>query len=320
MFDAEIAATWGRAEVTGSSQGVELFARSGNVENVRSGLGDLWSDWKPITPNQTPLPAPVARYMQWKAVLHPAARLNAVTINYLPRNLPPMVDDIVVQPGARLPAPSPAVPSSIVPVAFRGTPSTSPAPEPQLPGPLLAQRDRTAVTARWLARDPNNDDLMFALYFRDVHETAWHLIKDHLSERAYSFDSSLLPDGEYELRVLASDAPVHVDADTLTGERTSAPFLIDTTPPVPGPLTATLRDGKMNAEFEAHDATSPISHAEFSIDAGPWQYLEPVGKLSDSLTERYSLHIPVKGTGEHTLAIRVVDRYDNAVSVKTIAR
>ncbi len=321
VFDAEIAAMWGRAEITGSPQGVELFARSGNVENVRSGLGDLWSDWKPVAPNQTPLPAPVARYMQWKAVLHPGARLDAVTINYLPRNLPPVIEDFIVQSGARLPAASPAVPSALVPVAFKTTSgSASPTPEPQTPGPLLAQRDRTAVTARWLSRDPNNDDLMFALYFRDVRETAWHLLKDHLSERAYSFDCSLLPDGEYELRVIASDAPVHVDNDTLTAERISAPFTIDTTPPIPGTLTATLRDGKLNAEFEAHDATSPISHAEFSVDAGPWQYLEPVGKLSDSLSERYSLHAPVQGTGEHTLAIRVVDRYDNAVSVKAVVR
>jgi len=322
VFDGDIATLWGRAELTGSNTGIDLFARSGNVENVRSGLGDLWSDWKPITPNQTPLPVPTARYLQWKAVLHPGARLDAVTVNYLPRNLPPMVEDIVVQPGARVaPAPSPAPPNPIVPIAFRGTtPAPAPGAAEPIPGPLLAQRDRTAVTARWIARDPNNDDLMFALDFRDIHEQTWHRIKDHLSERVYTFDSALLPDGDYELRITASDAPVHIDADTLTAERISAPFTIDTTPPIPGPFTAAIQGGRLTATLEAHDATSPIAHAEYSLDAGPWQYLEPVGKISDSLAEKYTLNLPVTGNGEHTIAIRIFDRYDNAVSVKAVAR
>ena len=100
---------------------------------------------------------------------------------------------------------------------------------------------------------------------------------------------------------MASDAPVHTDAETLTGERTSGEFVVDTTPPVPGVLTASLvaaitKSGGpvqatsylIHATFSAKkDATSPIAHAEYSVDAGPWQYLEPVGRVSDSLEERY---------------------------------
>ena len=123
-----------------------------------------------------------------------------------------------------------------------------------------------------------------------MHEQAWHRLKDKISERVYSFEAALLPDGEYELRVTASDAPVHTDADTLTAERISAPFTVDTTPPVPGTLSATVRDGKLHATFDATDATSPIAHAEFSLDAGPWQYLEPAGALSDSRSEHLRLY------------------------------
>ncbi|SEC59391.1 hypothetical protein [Terriglobus roseus] len=322
VFDGETTTRWGRAEVTGSAAGVDLFVRSGNIENPRDTLGNLWSDWKSVTANQTPLPAPASRYLQWKAVLKPGAQLRSVTMNYLPRNLPPQVDDIAVQPGARYTGGGSAAPSSTVAISFRGAPSTAPAlalPESGAP-PLIAQRDRNAVTLRWLAHDPNNDDLMFAVDFRDVHEQTWHRLKDKISERAYSFDSALLPDGEYELRVTASDAPVHTDADTLKGERTSAPFKIDTTPPVPGTLTATVGAGKLHATFDATDATSPISHAEYSVDAGPWQYLEPAGALSDSKSEHYDFTSAVTGTGEHTVAIRVFDRNENAVSVKALAR
>ncbi|WP_245536253.1 hypothetical protein [Terriglobus roseus] len=323
VFDAETTTRWGRAEVTGSPAGIDLFVRSGNVENPRDTLGNLWSDWKPVTANQTPLPAPAARYLQWKAVLRPGAQLRSVTMNYLPRNLPPQVDDIVVQPGARYTGTNgAAAPSANVLVGFRGAPSAAPALSQAETGvpPLVAQRDRNSVTARWLAHDPNNDDMMFAVDFRDVHEQTWHRLKDKISDRAYSFDSALLPDGEYELRVTASDGPVHSDADTLTANRVSAPFTVDTTPPVPGTLAATVRDGKLHTTFDATDATSPIAHAEYSVDAGPWQYLEPTGALSDSKSEHYDFTAAVTGTVEHTIAIRVFDRNENAVSVKAIAR
>ncbi|MGI4755437.1 MAG: WD40 repeat domain-containing protein [Janthinobacterium lividum] len=322
VFDGETATQWGRAEVLGSASGIDLFARSGNVENPRDSLSKLWSDWMPVKTGQTPLSVPAARYLQWKAVVHPGAQLRSVTVNYLQRNLPPQVDDVVVQPGARIAPASPSSGPGSIAISFRGMPSAAPAlaQVETVPAPLLAQRDRNFVTARWLAHDPNNDDLMFALDFRDVHEQTWHRIKDKITERAYSFESALLPDGEYELRVTASDAPVHTDASTLTAERISPSFIIDNTPPVPGALTVTLRNGQVHAAFDAMDATSPIAHAEFSMDAGPWQYLEPTGRLSDSLSEHYDWTIPVTGTGEHTLAVRVFDRNENAVSVKAFAR
>ncbi len=104
----------------------------------------------------------------------------------------------------------------------------------------MAQKDKTAVTVRWMAHDDNGDDLMFAVWYRGVGEANWRLLKDKITEKVYSFDSALLPDGSYEVKVVASDAPVHTDAEALTGERVSEVFVVDTTPPVPGVLTATM--------------------------------------------------------------------------------
>jgi WD40 repeat protein len=322
VFDGQTATQWGRAEVIGSTSGIDLFVRGGNIENPRDGFAHLWSDWTAVRPGQTPLPVPATRYVQWKAVLHPGTQLRSVTLNYLPRNLPPQVDDVIVQPGARVAPQNGPSPSTTIPISFRGATSSAPAiglPEGFV-APLIAQRDRNAVTARWQAHDPNNDELTYTLEFRDVHETTWHPLRDKLHGSAYTFDASLLPDGEYEIRVTASDAAVHTAADALTAERISPPFTIDTTPPVPGTLTATTRNNQLHATFDATDATSPIAHAEYSLDAGPWQYLEPAGHLSDSLTEHYDFTVPVTGPDPHTLAIRVFDREENAVSVKATAR
>jgi hypothetical protein len=198
--------------------------------------------------------------------------------------------------------------------------------------PLTAHKDKDAVTVRWAAHDDNGDDLMFAVWYRGVGERNWRLLKDKISDRYLSFDASLLPDGNYQVKVVASDAPDHTDSTTLTGERVGDQFVVDTTPPVPGPLTAALVAGspaRIHATFSAKDATSPIAHAEYSVDAGPWQYLEPTGRVSDSLEERYDFTaaIPpssateqVADAREHVLAVRVYDRYDNVVAVKTVVR
>ena len=189
------------------------------------------------------------------------------------------------------------------------------------------------MTVRWTAHDDNGDDLLFAVWYRGEGESNWRLLKDKISERYLSFDSSLLPDGSYTVKVVASDAPVHTEADTLSGERVSLPFTVDTTPPVPGVLSANMVAGspaRLHASLEARDATSPIAHAEYSVDAGPWQFLNPVGGLSDALTERYDFLVPLPAIdpnsppparpSEHVLAVRIYDRFENMATAKTVVR
>jgi hypothetical protein len=132
------------------------------------------------------------------------------------------------------------------------------------------------------------------------------------------------------VRVVASDSPVHTDADAMTGDKVSGEFVVDTTAPVPGVLTASMVAGtpaKIHATLEARDAVSPIAHAEYSVDAGLWQYVEPVGKVSDSLVERYDFlaaipnaTVPVTDVREHVIAVRVYDRFENAVTVKAVVK
>jgi hypothetical protein len=80
--------------------------------------------------------------------------------------------------------------------------------------------------------------------------------------------------------------------------------------------------GHAHVTFEAADATSPIAHAEYSLDAGPWKFVAPVGELSDSKRERYDFQLPASAlegkAGEHLLTVRVYDRYDNIGVAKTV--
>jgi hypothetical protein len=341
VFDAQGFSQWGRVEVRPESlKGIQLSVRSGNVPSALMG----WSAWAPVGAEGR-VTVPAARFVQWKAVLQTGAELDKVALNYLPKNAAPVVDDIVVQAGARMAVGGGIPPNNTVQVAF---PPAAGAAAMNFnvdanTAPLNAQKDRTAITVRWMAHDDNGDDLMFAVWYRGVGEANWRLLKDKISEKVYSFDSALLPDGSYAVKVVASDAPDHTDTEALAGERTSEVFVVDTTPPVPGVLTAEVvvrgitksGAGKANeyswvrihAVLEARDATSPIAHAEYSVDAGPWQYLEPKGKVSDSITEVYDFAVDapevagsVTDAKEHVLSVRVYDRYENVVAVKTVVR
>jgi hypothetical protein len=339
VFDAQSFSRWGRAEVRAvGATGFDLFVRSGNVESPLMG----WSEWAKVNADGG-FTVAAGRYVQWKAVMRDGGSIDSVALNYLQKNLAPMVDEILVQPGARV-IPTPVAPNAAtVQVAFPAAAGAMVISSPDINAtPLNAQKDKDAITVRWQAHDDNGDDLMFAVWYRGVGEANWRLLKDKISERVYSFDSALLPDGSYELKVVASDAPVHTDAEALTGERLSEVFVVDTTPPVPGELKATMvhvvtKSGAgssneyshdlIHATLEARDATSPIAHAEYSVDAGQWQYLEPVGKVSDSLMERYDFTAdvpapttPVAAAKEHVLAVRVYDRYENVVAVKAVVR
>jgi sugar lactone lactonase YvrE len=338
VFDAQGFAQWGRAEIrAGAAAGFDLLVRSGNVDSPLMG----WSEWAKVGADGG-FAVPAGRFVQWKAVLRSGGALDSVALNYLQKNVAPVVDDIVVQPGARVTANS--VPNAgTVQIAFppaAGTPMAVTFSPDASSQPLTAQKDKTGVTVRWVAHDDNGDDLMFAVWYRGLGEANWRLLKEKITEKVYSFDSALLPDGSYALRVVASDAPVHTDAEALTGERVSEVFVVDTTPPVPGVLAAQqvqvvtknsaapeFHSTLIHATLEARDATSPIAHAEYSLDAGPWQYLEPVGKVSDSLVERYDFTVavpvvaaPVTDAKEHVLAVRVYDRYENVVAVKAVVR
>ncbi len=327
VLDAGAFSRFGRMEVEPGSSKYDLLTRTGNVEQPVRG----WSEWEPL--KEGVVASPPGRFLQWKAVLHEGGVLGGVGVNYLPVNAAPVVDETVVAPGARLNPQSqmnqqqqtvninfPSANQSNV-ITFDGQNSS----------PLSALKDKSAVTVRWAAHDDDGDDLTFALYLRGDNETAWRLLKDGITDKAYSFDASLLPDGGYQIRVVASDAPSHSPGEALTGAKESDRFEVDTTPPV----VSNLKAAEENVQcikapcprpilftFDAQDAFSPIAHAEYSLDAGQWQYIEPIGGLSDSTHERYEVRVPASAfkdkAGEHLLTVRAYDRHDNVGLAKTV--
>src|SRR5689334_7898225 len=89
--DARIFSRWGRMEVRGHGN-YELFGRSGNVDNPDRN----WSPWARVDLNKDArLDVPAARFVQWRAVLRPSnppTQIDEVAVNYLSRNVAPVID------------------------------------------------------------------------------------------------------------------------------------------------------------------------------------------------------------------------------------
>ncbi|HVP51522.1 MAG TPA: hypothetical protein VMT05_05410 [Terriglobales bacterium] len=329
VFDARIFSRWGRLEARGAGD-YDLYARSGNVDNPDRN----WSPWKKVDlAHNAAADVPPARFVQWKAVLRPGrtpARIDEVSVNYRPNNVAPVIDDVTVQVGVRY---------NVVPTpktSGEGSPITT---GPRFEAPPQGIRDHESISARWSAHDDNDDELVYSVYYRGDNETRWKLLKDKITDKFLTWDAGLLPDGGYAIKVVASDAPSHSPDEALSDAKESTRFEVDTTPPHIENLNATVDGGQMHVTFRAADGFSPIKRAEYSVDAGEWHFVEPVGLLSDNRVENYDFSVPVPGDAaapapaarekkhakselpaEHVVVVRVYDRFENMGAAKIVVR
>jgi outer membrane protein assembly factor BamB len=348
-FDAHLFSQWGRLDwwgppAEGSEKStrssteprLEFFVRSGNTDDP----GKEWSRWfGPYSKPGSTIEAPSARFFQWKAVIHdgrPGDGITWVSLAYLPRNVAPVIDAIVLQdPGVR------AQGATILSTGQSPSVALKLPPTPNTPNVFIAQtstpakfeqppqgfRDKGYQSVLWSAHDDNDDELQFSVYYRGENEHEWKLLKDKLDQKFYSWDTTTLPDGPYYLRIIATDAPSNPPAIALKNERESERFEVDNTPPVIEHLeavAAVTRGGAPSVvsiivKFAARDSSSSVDRAQYSIDGGDWLLLAPAGDVSDAPEEHFEFTINNPAPGEHTIAVRAYDRFDNVGSAKTTA-
>jgi hypothetical protein len=330
VFDAGLFSQWGRLTFKGAANGgrIGIEARSGNLDRPQKN----WSAWSgAITSEEgARLNSPAARFVQWRATLSADAadksgrspQLDAVELAYLPRNVGPRVEEIeITPPNYKFPAPGIVISTpqtlNLPPLGKRNRPAVALALESTTPS---MQNAKGAIGARWLAGDDNGDTLIYTVEIRGVNETAWKLLKDKLKEKYISWDSTAFPDGEYRLQVKASDLPSNTKEDALTGQLESEVFVIDNTPPRITGLGAVRNSNRIEVRWHAADALSVITKAEYSVDGGEWTVVDPVTKLSDSKELDYNLMLADVSAGEHTIAVRVTDDFDNQSAEKVVVR
>lgn len=331
VFDVGAHSLWGR--VSQDTKGsVKIETRSGNLERPQKN----WSPWAPL--NDGRVASPAARFLQWRATLadggSAATELRSVDVAYQAKNLRPRLEEVESTPqnyrfgtgsATTLSTSASTSPGSLTLAPLGRTRprpvSVSPVvTDPNSATPSSVNYSKGAIGARWLAADDNGDPLSFKVEIKGVGEANWRPLKDNLRERYCNFDSTMYPDGEYVLRVTASDQPGNPPGQGLTATLESEPFLIDNTPPAITNLTAEPSGVNLNVRFRVKDAASVLTKVEYSVNGGDWQVAEPTTKLTDSKEHDYRVVVERPGSGEIHVAVRATDYRDNVSVEKTLLK
>lgn len=341
--DTKAVSTWGTINWyvdNPSGKSIELYTRTGNTERPNK----TWSDWAgPYkTSEGESIRSPKARYIQWRAVFKGNPKdaglisqtdvLEKVSIAFLQQNLRPRIASInILPPGIALQkfpvyGPSPysattSISASLSTAAAGSLPSSNNAqPKPKLKPAPQPKHQAGARSVVWKAEDENEDELVFQIYFKAEGEHDWKLLEKELMDEFYTIDSNALPDGVYQIKVVASDAPSNPYGKALTSELVSKPFTIDNTPPIIDILSHKLSNGSVEVNFRAKDTTSKILQAEFSVDGGEWRIIFPKDGISDSKSEDYQITIEQLKAGEHTIGLKATDAMGNVGSNKLLVK
>lgn len=323
VLDASDFSHWGTAQLTAAPRGgnISLETRSGNLNNPENS----WSPWVKTMQSDAGLciQSPSARFLQYRLTLTRAAsgdspELTTVDVAYLPQNVAPRVHMVELAPINY--RESPGSSSLERSVAASGSPltltlpalgarrSASTSSTSESSGNTL-QYSKGYVTVRWSAGDPNGDSLTYKVEVRGKNDSHWQLLKENITDHYFSFDGAAFPDGEYVLRVTASDAPDNIPSEALTASLETDPFVIDNTPPEITGVSITQNGGKRVLNFTARDALTVIDKAEYSVNGGDWIQLRPVDFVSAAKVLKYQ----VTGNENDTLAVRVFDDNDNVI-------
>ncbi|CAA9427636.1 MAG: hypothetical protein AVDCRST_MAG74-3456 [uncultured Pyrinomonadaceae bacterium] len=317
VLNARTSAAWGRIWWR-SNGSVILQTRSGNTEKPN----ETWSDWSADYADSkgAQVASPTARFLQWRAILKNSATLSEVSVAYLPRNIAPEILSIQVLPtnvGLIANPPiqiDPNIENSGLDPAVFGLP-----PVTGIPPRRVYQRAARAL--QWTAEDRNGDRLKYAVYYREVGETEFKLLRDELRENFLTIDGLALADGRYVFKITANDAPSNPSAQSLSGERTSEPVDVDNSAPTVAAVGSPQNTGdKTRVVFEASDSSSHLQKAEYSVNGGEWLEVYADDGISDGQRERYTLEIPLKNAGEYAVTLRVFDASGNAGNARVLTR
>lgn len=317
VIEAPAVATWGKLEWL-----AELPAGTNLIFQSRSGNslppGETWSDWSPpYQKSGETILSPKGKYLQLKVLFRSQAGnvsplLKRITLFYLPANLPPSLGRIeILEPNEVF-----LKPPEQDEVIWGLVKTRRAEKGDREEGRLTSLAARKVVrqgyqTFRWEASDDNGDELVYSIFLRKEEENEWRLLAENWTENIFTLETETIPEGRYELKVVASDWPSNPPSFELKAEKISLPFVIDHSAPQIKNVTALEKNNQLELSFEVEDSLSAIKRAEILIRPGMWQVVFPVDGLCDSKKEKFELKINLKPGSERMVVIRAEDRSGN---------
>ena len=286
VADAKALARWGQISwqaETPQGTRVTVAVRGGNVSEPDA----TWTPWSAEfeQPQQPPLPA--TRFFQYRVTLSsatPAATplLRSVTVRYQTLNLPPEVTTLEV---------------------------------PDVDATPLEQPKKLKL--KWSAADPNDDDLIYSVQCRKEDWAQWLEIASELEKREFEWDTTTLPSGRYQVRVVASDAKDNGADAALTGQRQASVVISHELPKLSVKVVG-LDGERAVVEVTAESAHARLISAAVSHNGGKWRPLFPTDGLFDSRREALVFRTEPLRPGQQVLLIRVTDAAGNTAATDCV--
>ena len=135
-----------------------------------------------------------------------------------------------------------------------------------------------------------------------------------LKDTSFSWDTTEVPDGTYQVQVVASDKPSNPDG-SLTAKATSSPFLIANAKPTLTVLTPVINaDKSVTLRGTAQSGSAFVKAVQGKADSGDPVAASADDGLFDAPSETWTLTLPVLTSGKHTIEVQVLDRAGNSAT------
>ena len=317
IFDTGNISSWGKidwkSEVPEGAS-LQIQTRSGNSNEPNQ----TWSEWSPPYSNiqGEQILSPRARFIQFKILFKALSgkaspRFSDATLFYLQTNVPPRISRVELLPSNDV---------LIKPIS----------PDENIWGQALSSSEEAKkndnvnifVAAKkvsrkgfqtivWEAEDKNGDSLLFSIYIRHEDEVRWRLLKEGWVEKIFAFDTLSFPDGNYFIKIEATDSPSNPRGMDLKSEKISRSLTIDNSLPVIKNLQIDRDKNNLNLSFLVEDAFSYIKEVQFLIRPDEWVTIFPKDGICDSKIEEFAVVVNLPQEADDLITIRVKDSRDN---------
>jgi len=314
VVDAGVSSTWGSTtwEVSMNNHSdVKVQTRSGNTSEPDK----TWSEWsQPYTSSTGQMiTSPAARFIQIKATLsgngrNETPKLTHLAFSYLNRNTAPHIKQVRVHsPGDYYPESTGHTKEEN---AFR---LQSEEGANDYKGNSLGRKSnrKGLRSVSWVVQDDNGDQMSYDAYYKGTDESEWKTLFAEYVGGVYSWDSELMPDGKYQIKLKAKDDLSNPPDRVLTAESVSQPFLVDNSGPRVSGITVKRDGSKAVLSFSVEDALHQVKSVEFGVNATTWRLVYPDDGICDSKVETFTIDLSQYAGREIDVVVRTVDTIDN---------
>ncbi len=165
----------------------------------------------------------------------------------------------------------------------------------------------------WEASDPNHDELTYRVLYRQLGSDVWVQIARDIKDETYTWNVRAVPDGKYQIKVIASDAADNTAQGAKAVALVSVPVTVDNTPPTVTDLKAEVDGKTVKVSGTAKDKVTPIVDVRYIVDGQTdWQPAVASDKIFDLPTEAFTLVTNALPAGEHRITVRATDSAGNS--------